>query len=211
VVISARRLGAIALFLACLGAMSGCKVALDPTEGNTVVRLQNDLGVSVRLAPCTSAGCRSLAGTVRDQLRPGAVLPANVSTDGAATYYRVEEPGGSARCLRLTAHDESGQSTVLLSSAGDCAAASHGGTSVLGAIVGWGLFLGVGGLGLGTTAVVTRDAYRRWRTPPLPDHRAAARAAGVGLVLFVGGWIIYLIYCLGQRALRLMRGAGHPA
>lgn len=207
----APRPAVVALLLVCLGAISGCKVALDPTESTTVVRLQNDLGVNLRVAPCTNSGCRSLAGTVRNQLRPGEVLPANVSTDGTATYYRVDKPGGPPRCLRLAVNGTPRESTVPLSSAGDCASSSQGGAGVLGTVVGWGLFLGVGLLGLGTTAVVTRHAYRRWRNPPLPDLRAAALAAGLGLILFAGGWILFLVYWLFGRASRLTRGQAHPA
>jgi hypothetical protein len=211
VVIAVRHLAGMALLLVCMLPMSACGTSLDPTEDSAVVELQNDLGVGVRIAPCTSSDCRSLAGTVRDQLRPGAGLPVNVSTDGAATYYRVEAPGGSTRCLRLMTHGRPRRSTIPLSSAGDCASSTHGRESVLGAILGWVLFLGIGALGLGTTFVVARGVYLRWRTPPLPDSRAAALAIGLGVVLFCGGWIIYLIYWLGLRTSRLIRGAVNPA
>lgn len=103
--------------LICLG-VGACS---DPSESNTVISLNNDLGVRVLVAPCDDSHCGSLAGTVRNHLSPGGTLPVNVSTDGIPTYYRVDaEAGGPARCLSLVVHDTSRQLVIPLSTSRDC-------------------------------------------------------------------------------------------
>lgn len=197
--VTAARFARVALLLVALTAIAGCRPS--PPDV-TALQLQNDLGVGVRTAPCNDSACHSLAGTVRYTLSPGDVLPVNVSTEGVATYYRVEAASGPRRCLRLVAHGEPRESTVLLSSAGVCTASSQGGTSLAGAILGWGLFVGIAALGLLMTAVGAAATYRHQRASGSSDHAAAAVATGVGFVLFIGGWIFYLVYWLIRRVQR---------
>lgn len=114
-----RRAALILVGVGLVSVLAGCTG--DPTEGITVVTLQNDLGSGVTLTACDDAACHSIASTVNNHLAPNQTMPANVSTDGVATYYRITaDSGGPTRCLALVAKGQLKQKTVPLSSAQTC-------------------------------------------------------------------------------------------
>jgi hypothetical protein len=199
-----------ALVVVALG-LAGCQVVSDPTENEAVLHLQNDLDVRVQLSPCEDSSCRSLAGSVRSQVAPGGSLPVNVSSEGVATYYRVDERGEPARCLRLMVKGTPRESTVPLSSAAACSSTSQSGTGLVGDVAAWGLVFGVGLAGLAISGVATRHAYVRLRGVPRAARWAVPVAVIVGLAMFVGGWLIVALYRLARRSSWLLRMTVRPS
>lgn len=121
--------------LLVLGGLSGCRV---PAEDSATQRLYNDLGVRVGLAPCEDDSCDRLGGSVRYHLDPGGSLPVNVSNEGVATWYRIDEPGEAPRCLKVVVNGIPRRSTVPLSQGIKCPPpSSRGLADVLEAIAIW--------------------------------------------------------------------------
>jgi hypothetical protein len=204
VVVSRRlfRSRAVVVLLVTASAVAACSSQADD---NAVLRLKNDLGRRVALAPCNDSHCDHLAGSVRNHLDPGASLPVNVDADGVASYYRVSIDSASTRCMRLVVHRTPERSIVPLSSAVDCGSPFHeGGTGMAGTILRWAFLLGLLGVGLGTTARVTQRAYRRVR-PSHGDVSSAVLASLAGFGTFVGGWLFLDVYWLGRAAFRFLQ------
>lgn len=194
---SRRRFHVLAV-AALLVTASGVAACSSQADDNAVVRLQNDLGSRVALAPCEDSHCHHLAGNVRNHVDPGESLPVNVDTDGVASYYRVSTDGGSTSCVRLVVHRTPERSIVPLSSAVGCSSPFHeDGASIVGTILGWAFLLGLLAAGLGTTVLVTRRAYRRVR-PSHGDAASVVLAGLAGLGTFVGGWLAFDVYWLGR-------------
>jgi hypothetical protein len=205
----ATRFFVAAVLVVVLGA-AGCNVVDDPTEHNAVIQLHNNLGTAVTVSPCEDESCHHLAGTVRNHLAPGAILPVNVSADGVPTYYSVSRSGAQSRCLRLVVNTTPTRSTVLLSSAVACSTSpSKDGVSAIGSILGWFLFIGIGLFGIGATAVITRAAFRRLRRRAVAKVPAVLLIALVTIVLLGGVWLFVAFAWLIQRATRQMRRQPH--
>jgi hypothetical protein len=190
--------------------VAGCaSVANDPSDGNAVSVLRNDLGMPVTVAICADDRCAALAGSVTDRLAPGQTMPVNVSVDTDETYA-VNRASAPTRCLPVAPHAYAERPTLLLSAALPCAAApAVAAPGVFGSAVQWlsfavVLLLGVLAwvVGVRSTVVVYRRLRGRWPSPTA----AAVIAALAGLTVLLLLWPCVLIKVAVHR-IRPVRGA----
>lgn len=72
-------------------------------------------------------------------------------------------------------------------------------------VLAWFLFVGLTLLGLTVTVLGTVRTYRNMQTDGNTSLVATASAAGVAIVLFLGGWLFLALYWLVIRALRTIQ------
>jgi hypothetical protein len=184
----------VACCAACLG---GCGAS--GTRDTVVVRIQNDLPVVASLAPCENNTCRTSAGTVRYRLQPGRTMPVNVLGDGTPTFYGIEAGEGRQHCLRVALAVRQ-RGVVPVSHASTCPRHATAGAGLMESLFAWALLLGITAVGLVTTAVGTKRAYGRSRRAGATDAKAGVVASAVAVALFMGGWLILLLFEAGRRA-----------
>lgn len=93
-------IGALLLFLCCL---SGCKAALDVTDGAVVLGLYHDLGAKARVALCDGSSCRSLAGVGPAGLTPCVWTDERVRPDARASAGANDRTFGLCTSFSLRA------------------------------------------------------------------------------------------------------------
>jgi hypothetical protein len=77
--------------------------------------------------------------------------------------------------------------------------------TVVADVLAWFLFVGLTLLGLTVTVVGTARTYRSVQKDGKTRLVAIATAAGVAIVLFLGGWLFLALYWLVIRALRMIQ------
>jgi hypothetical protein len=182
--------------------VAGCgSVADDPSDGVAVSELHNDLRTPATVAVCADSGCRSLAGSVTDVLRPGQSMPVNVATD-VDESYAVIRTGEPTRCLPVAAHPYSSRPTLPLSAAESCSSAVAAAPASSTAISGWLAYALVLILGVLAWVVAIRSAiavYRRLKQRPTGAAAAAVLSVLAGILVLLLLWPIVLIYAIIRR------------
>jgi hypothetical protein len=75
----------------------------------------------------------------------------------------------------------------------------------IGLVLGWLAFVGIGGIGVVTTCLVTRIGWRRLRQRGV-GHGTAVAATGLVFVLtFLGGWLPALVFWSGRKLSAALR------
>ena len=75
----------------------------------------------------------------------------------------------------------------------------------LGVALAWLAFVGIGGVGLVVTYLVTRAGWRRLRQRGAGDGTALLATGLVFVLTFLGGWLLVLIYWSGRKLYARLR------
>jgi hypothetical protein len=203
VVIVVAVLGAALLALAIVSE-AVFHTSIDPTESAFAVTLHNDTSSAVVVKQC-DAKCNSFHE--RDRLAPGESVPVNTSSDNVANWWAVTDNSGKTLgCLPLRYSQKVENLVVNVSEAGRCPATTSGASSnVVGALLGFGLFLGVAAIGVASTVFATQAAYRALQHRGVTTGLVTFATVVVAIVVFLGGWLVFDLYVVAHEVARRIR------